>query len=135
MSGSIGTALKTLHEAGVKIALDDFGTGFASLTHLIRFPVASLKIDRSFIMDLPSTGTAAAITVAIIELAHKIGIEVVAEGIEREEQRRLLAASRCDLGQGYLFAKPMHASRVPFFIKHWSARRASSGPAALPRAV
>lgn len=133
-SGAIGIALKTLHEAGVQIALDDFGTGFASLTHLIRFPVAFVKIDRSFIMNLQSAGTATAITIAMIELAHKIGIRVVAEGIERDEQRSLLAAQRCDFGQGYLFAKPMHASRVPYFVKHWRDRGRPAGRAVLPLA-
>lgn len=127
-SDAIETALKTLHEAGVRIALDDFGTGFASLTHLIRFPVAFVKIDRSFVMDLQAAGTARAITIAMIELAHKIGIKVVAEGIEREEQRRLLALAACDLGQGYMFAKTMHASRVPFFVKHWMESRRPPAP-------
>ncbi len=119
-SGAIGCALQTLHEAGIRIALDDFGTGFASLTHLIRFPVAFVKIDRSFVMNLQSAGSAAAITLAVIDLAHKIGIKVVAEGIELEDQRRLLAGQSCDVGQGYLFAKPMHASRVPFFLRQWA---------------
>lgn len=118
-SGAIGAALESLHEAGIRIALDDFGTGFASLTHLIRFPVAIVKIDRSFVMNLHSAGSATAVTLAVIDLAHKIGIKVVAEGIELEEQRRLLACQSCDFGQGYLFAKPMHASRVPFFLRQW----------------
>ncbi len=119
-AGTIGTALRALHEAGVQSSLDDFGTGYASLTHLTRFPVAWVKIDRSFIMNMQQDAAAAAIVTAVIDLAHSIGLRVVAEGIETPDQLRMLAGRGCDLGQGYLAAKPMAASRVPFFLRGWN---------------
>ncbi|MCK6550567.1 EAL domain-containing protein [Myxococcota bacterium] len=96
-------ALKAL---GVRIAIDDFGTGYSSLAYLHRFPVDTLKIDKSFVERLGSSRHGDAIVGAIIGLAHKLGIEVVAEGVETDEQRRLLEHERCDLLQGYLLGRP-----------------------------
>jgi diguanylate cyclase (GGDEF)-like protein/PAS domain S-box-containing protein len=99
--------LRSFKTMGVRIAIDDFGTGYSSLSYLQRFPVDVLKIDRSFVMDLPASAGSAAIVSAIVTLAHGLGLEVVAEGVETTEQKDFLAAHDCDEGQGYLFGKPM----------------------------
>ena len=99
--------LKAFKTMGVRIAIDDFGTGYSSLGYLQRFPVDVLKIDRSFVMDLPASGGNVAIVDAIIALAHGLGLEVVAEGVETPEQRTFLHAHGCDEGQGYHFGRPM----------------------------
>lgn len=94
-------------DAGIQIALDDFGTGYSALSYLKKFDIDYLKIDRSFVRDIVSDPSDQAIAEAVILMAHKLGMKVVAEGIETVEQRDLLAAAACDYGQGYLFAKPM----------------------------
>lgn len=100
-------ALDLLHEAGVTVALDDFGTGYASLIHLKHLPFDVLKIDRSFTLGLfEDDGQSEAIIRAIIGLGQGLGKQVVAEGVETEDQRRKLAEMGCKLGQGYLFARP-----------------------------
>jgi diguanylate cyclase (GGDEF)-like protein/PAS domain S-box-containing protein len=101
--------LKRFNEGGLAIALDDFGTGYSSLAYLKQFKIDFLKIDRAFIRGLADEASDLAICEAIIAMAHRLGIKVVAEGIETDAQRMLLAASRCDFGQGYLFARPMPA--------------------------
>jgi EAL domain-containing protein (putative c-di-GMP-specific phosphodiesterase class I) len=107
VSNQIGRSLEDLHRLGVQIALDDFGTGHASLSHLKRFPVDCLKIDQSFVREI-QTGTEDAIIVrAIINLAHNLGMRVVAEGIETRDQFELLRDQACDVAQGYLLGKPL----------------------------
>jgi EAL domain-containing protein (putative c-di-GMP-specific phosphodiesterase class I) len=101
--------LKQFNEGGLEIALDDFGTGYSSLAYLKQFRIDFLKIDRAFVRGLGDETSDLAICEAIIAMAHRLGIQVVAEGIETDAQRMLLAASRCDFGQGYLFARPMPA--------------------------
>ena len=123
-TGTIEAVLQALHQAGIKIALDDFGTGYASLTHLTRFPVSWVKIDRSFTSNLEADASAAAIVEAIIGLAHRIKLNVIAEGVETRAQLDFLRDSGCDLGQGFLLAKPMSGPRVPYFLKTWGARSA-----------
>ena len=113
--------LRCLHEAGMRIALDDFGTGYASLTHLKQFPIGVLKIDRSFIRNIESSGADASIVTAVIEMARGLDIEVVAEGIERPFQYDFLRRAGCDGGQGYLFAKPMAGGDVPHFVESRNA--------------
>jgi diguanylate cyclase (GGDEF)-like protein len=98
-----------LTEKGVKLALDDFGTGFASLTHLKRFPIEIIKIDRSFVRDLQVDPEDGAIVDALIGLGRALGIQVVAEGIETKAQRDFLAALGCSIGQGYLFGAAIPA--------------------------
>jgi diguanylate cyclase (GGDEF)-like protein len=112
----VATTLQRLHDNGVKISLDDFGTGYASLTHLKRFPVDELKIDRSFVSDLEKDADDAAIVTAVVSLATSLELKVVAEGVETAGQVEMLKAAGCHYGQGYLFAKPMAASRVPWFL-------------------
>ena len=99
--------LTRLRELGVGVALDDFGTGQSSLEHVRQLPADSLKIDRSFISDLPANRQNEAIAASLVGLAHSLGWTVVAEGIETEAQRDLLCALGCDTAQGFLFSKPV----------------------------
>ncbi|URI11750.1 bifunctional diguanylate cyclase/phosphodiesterase [Aquincola tertiaricarbonis] len=101
-----------LAAAGVPLSIDDFGTGYSSLGYLRRLPVSELKIDRSFVLDLATSGDACAIVDAVIRMAHALGLTVVAEGVETEAQRRLLNRLGCDQLQGYLYAKPMSARLI-----------------------
>ncbi len=100
-------SLRSIRALGVRIAIDDFGTGFSSLSYLARLPVNTLKIDRSFIIDMTVSPEALALVSTIISLAHSLRLDVVAEGVETEEQSRLLRVLDCDEMQGYLFGKPM----------------------------
>ncbi|MFN6582164.1 MAG: EAL domain-containing protein [Aulosira sp. ZfuVER01] len=101
--------LSELYALGVSISIDDFGTGYCSLSYLKNFPIHGLKIDKSFIRDLSNDQYDAAITTAIIALAHGLKLAVVAEGVETEEQRNLLQVLDCELMQGYLFSRPLSA--------------------------
>jgi diguanylate cyclase (GGDEF)-like protein/PAS domain S-box-containing protein len=101
------TQLTNLKDLGVRIAIDDFGTGYSSLSYLQRFPLDRLKIDRSFVRDLIHDSTDASIVSAIIAMAHELRLEVVAEGVETQEQYDYLHAEGCDFVQGYLIARPM----------------------------
>ncbi len=105
-------ALELLNWAGVRIALDDFGTGYSSLTHLRDFPVDVVKIDRSFVDKMPSDPETAAIVSAVIGLARSLKIEVVAEGVETDQQKHSLVEKGCALGQGYLFGRAVPADEV-----------------------
>ena len=98
--------LASLRELGVQVLLDDFGTGYSSLSYLRQFPVDVLKIDRSFIAELGERPEASAIVEAIVGMGHALGLEVLAEGIETEHQALEVARLGCDLGQGFLFARP-----------------------------
>ena len=99
--------IRTLKEMGLKIAIDDFGTGYSSLAYLRRFPIDTLKIDRSFILDTPADSGAVAITQAIIAMAHNLGLDVTAEGVETAEQFEFLLQHGCDQMQGYYFSPPL----------------------------
>jgi EAL domain-containing protein (putative c-di-GMP-specific phosphodiesterase class I) len=102
--------LDALRSLGCHLAIDDFGTGYSSLSYLERFPIDILKIDRSFVSDGPTGGSA--IARAIVDLGRTLNLEVVAEGIEQPEQARWLAEIGCRYGQGYLFARPVGAAAV-----------------------
>jgi diguanylate cyclase (GGDEF)-like protein/PAS domain S-box-containing protein len=117
--GNVGAILQDLHDGGIRIALDDFGTGFASLTHLKQFPIDDIKIDQSFVRNLGSDEDDAAIVSAVIALGQSLGLGVIAEGVETLEQAELLRARGCPQAQGYLFAKPMMASRVAHFLRSY----------------
>ncbi len=106
---SVTTTFRQLREMGVKLAIDDFGTGYSSLSYLKRFPVDYVKIDQTFIRDLSQQGEDAAITRAIIAMAHSLELKVVAEGVEHAEQLSFLRAHQCDEIQGFLISPPLAA--------------------------
>ena len=99
--------LNGIRDAGIQIALDDFGTGYSSLSYIHRFPLSKIKIDRAFVKDLPASMDSIAIINAVIALAHGFELDIVAEGLETEEQLDVLRMAGCQVGQGYLFGKPM----------------------------
>ena len=101
--------LRNLKALGVSIAIDDFGTGYSSLSYLKRFPIDSLKIDRSFVTGLPGDQDDATIAQAVITMAHALRLKVVAEGVENCGQLQFLAANACDEMQGYHFSRPLPA--------------------------
>ncbi|SDE71588.1 PAS domain S-box-containing protein/diguanylate cyclase (GGDEF) domain-containing protein [Sphingomonas carotinifaciens] len=109
---AVGTMLEAFHAGGIRIALDDFGTGYASLTHLKDFPVDVIKIDRSFVGNLCAGSGDAAIVDAIVGLGRRLGMEVVAEGVETQAQADYLRAQHCPSAQGFLFGMPMTAAAV-----------------------
>ena len=104
--------LEALRALGVRLALDDFGTGYSSLNYLQKFPFDRLKIDRSFVASLGVSGNTGAIIQSIVTLGHALGMKVLAEGVERDEQRVLLRLAGCDEMQGYLFARPGPAAEI-----------------------
>src|SRR5579864_8609958 len=104
--------LEALRALGVSIALDDFGTGYSSLSYLQKFPFSQIKIDRAFVGSLGATGHAGAIIQSIVALGHALGMRVLAEGVETDEQRVLLRLAGCDEMQGFLFAKPQPAAAI-----------------------
>ena len=101
-----------LHARGVRLAIDDFGTGYSSLSRLKHMPVHTLKIDRSFVMDIPDDQDAGNMVTAIIQLAHSLGMSPLAEGIETADQWRFLVEKGCLLGQGFYFSRPVPASQI-----------------------
>nr|HNH89951.1 EAL domain-containing protein [Thiobacillaceae bacterium] len=105
--GDTLSILDALSLAGARLAIDDFGTGYSSLGYLTRFPIHVLKIDRSFIHDLPGNAGNLNITRAIIAMARGLELVAVAEGVETEAQADLLRRENCDILQGYLYGKPM----------------------------
>ena len=109
-----GTArrLGELREVGVRLAIDDFGTGYSSLSYLRRFPIDILKMDKTFVQGVGTTASDDALARAIIDLTHTLGLVVVAEGIERAEQRDQLRRLNCNLGQGFFFTRPLDATEI-----------------------
>ena len=121
-------AVEELHYAGVKITLDDYGTGFSSLAYLKQMPVDKLKIDSSFVMDMFENEDSAMIVRSTIDLAHNLGLKVVAEGVATQEVWDLLAVFNCDIAQGYLVAQPMSADDIEaWLVTHYPHRAGSSG--------
>ena len=108
--------LRELKTLGVQIAIDDFGTGYSSLSYLKRFPLDSLKIDRSFVIGVPDDNDSAAIAETVVAMGRKLGLNVVAEGVETSDQCRFLRSCGCKLLQGYFFAKPLTADNLRDFI-------------------
>jgi diguanylate cyclase (GGDEF)-like protein/PAS domain S-box-containing protein len=118
-----GGLLGDLARLGVRLAIDDFGTGYSSLAYLRRFPVHTLKVDRSFVSGLGLDADSRAVVAAIIELAHALGLEVVAEGVEEEVQLRALVDLGCDRAQGFLFAHPAPPEALAELLSRRSCRR------------
>ena len=109
--------LNELKLLGVTLALDDFGTGYSSLNYLKRFPIDIVKIDRGFVVDMEYDGASQAIVFAVIELAHTLGLTVVAEGVETAAQHAQLASLGCDSCQGYYFSHPMPAADLDTLMR------------------
>lgn len=109
--------LRQFHAAGMQIAIDDFGTGYASLAYLKKFAIDLIKIDRVFVRNLGTDPKDSILVEAIIAMAHKLGMQVVAEGVENTQQRDLLHMAGCDYGQGYLFARPMPQQDMAAFLR------------------
>ncbi|KAF5308601.1 hypothetical protein FQR65_LT18046 [Abscondita terminalis] len=107
---------RALHDHGVLLSMDDFGTGYSSLAALHSLPISMLKLDKSFIKDLAADAPARALTAAVLHIGESLGLEVVAEGVETEEQHSLLVALGCPLVQGYLFARPMPATALQAWL-------------------
>lgn len=103
--------MQRLRERGIHLALDDFGTGYSSLAYLKRFPINTLKIDKAFIDDIATSAEDRHMTQAIITIAHNLGLKVVAEGVEHENQLSILRRYKCEMLQGYLYSKPLNAVR------------------------
>jgi EAL domain-containing protein (putative c-di-GMP-specific phosphodiesterase class I) len=99
--------MSALKAHGIGLSLDDFGTGFSSLSYLRQLPLDQLKIDQSFVADMLRSSGAAAIAQTVITLGHSLGLDVIAEGVETDEQRQFLAGLGCDAYQGYLFSRPL----------------------------
>ena len=119
IEGSIKT-LTRLQSMGISIAMDDFGTGYSSLGYLKQLPIEVLKIDRSFISTIPNPDDNDAIVKAIFSMASALGLEVVAEGIENQQQLEFLVANDCQVGQGYYFSQPLPVKQ----FKHWLTAQA-----------
>ncbi|MBK8958343.1 MAG: EAL domain-containing protein [Proteobacteria bacterium] len=109
-------ALKAMRESGVGVALDDFGTGYSSLSYLRRFPIDTLKIDRSFILEIDQNEEDAEIVAAIVAMAHTLGLRVVVEGVESDSQLEVIVAKDCDVVQGYVYSRALPAADVPALL-------------------
>ncbi len=99
--------VQRLHKLGIRLAIDDFGTGYSSLNYLKKFPISTVKVDRTFVADIPESSDDMEITAAVIAMAHRLRMQVVAEGVETREQLEFLAEQRCDYAQGYLFSRAL----------------------------
>lgn len=116
--------LAALKDLGVRLAIDDFGTGYSSLAHLRRFPLDKLKIDQSFVRDIPCDSAAVEITSTIIAMARNLQLRVLAEGVETQEQLDFLTRQHCDSFQGYLFSRPLPADELQEWLRSTSGRHA-----------
>ena len=121
--------LDALRALGVSLALDDFGTGYSSLSYLQKFPFSQIKIDRAFVASLGTAGNAGAIIQSIVTLGHALGMKVLAEGVETDEQRVLLRLAGCDEMQGFLFAKPRPADAIDKVAARAAVGRPAAGQA------
>ncbi len=115
-SPAVNTYIDEISKCGVRLSVDDFGTGFSALSYLKNFPVSTVKIDRSFIMDLPGDKENEVLVQAIIAMAHGLRLEVIAEGVETEEQWEFLRRHKCNFAQGYYFGKPMPKAEFEDFL-------------------
>jgi EAL domain-containing protein (putative c-di-GMP-specific phosphodiesterase class I) len=111
--------LSHLKSLGIRIALDDFGTGFSSMSYLEKLPVDTLKIDRAFIATIDAAGRGGVIAKLVLDMARALNMNVVAEGIERPEHLSFLRDQACDVGQGFLFSKPLLPDVLAQFLSNW----------------
>jgi diguanylate cyclase (GGDEF)-like protein/PAS domain S-box-containing protein len=119
--GEVSAKLQRLSALGIRVSVDDFGTGYSSLGHLKELPIDKMKIDRSFVRDLPDNRGSAAITRAIVQMARSLGITAIAEGVETETQRAFLAGNGCDELQGELISKPLPKDEFEAWVAAWRA--------------
>ena len=105
-------------ERGMSVSMDDFGTGYSSLSFMAKLPLDNLKVDRSFVMHLPEDRDAATLVRTIVTMAQQLGLAVIAEGIETASQEAFLSALGCEMGQGYLFGKPMEPSDFEDLVRN-----------------
>ena len=137
----VAKSIEALRKMGVLVALDDFGTGFASLTHLLSFPVDVIKVDKSFVDRLAIDKSSAVIVGSLIEIAAKLGMKVVAEGVETNEQAEALLRLGCQLGQGYFYSRPQNAADVTTLLRSFAQQissvthKGAGAPPARSRAV
>lgn len=117
VSENVSTQLYEYRDAGIQVAIDDFGTGYSSLAYLQKFHIDYLKIDKSFVSGLPANQGDRAIAESIVAMAHKLGLKVIAEGVETREQLEVLKEAGCDYGQGYYFSGPLQASDFELFLQ------------------
>jgi diguanylate cyclase (GGDEF)-like protein len=126
-------AFEALRKVGVRISVDDFGTGYSSLTYLKRFPVSELKLDRSFVSDLPHDTGDQALAAAVIRVGQSLGLTVVAEGVENDAQLTFLRAQGCNVGQGFFFSEPFGADELPKWLDRLAASRSSAASSPMER--
>jgi len=144
MMRNVARAIKVLDEIqsrGIRIAIDDFGTGYSSMSLMKQFPIDTIKIDRSFVRDLPDDTEDRAIAQAIINMGHALGMTIVAEGVETVEQETFLRAHGCDEMQGFLFSRPLPSDQMADLLRpapqmvgrrrRWWRRRCNRWPAAI----
>jgi EAL domain-containing protein (putative c-di-GMP-specific phosphodiesterase class I) len=118
---NVNETISTLNDfkgMGIRVSVDDFGTGYSSLNYLKRFPLDSLKVDRTFVKDIPDNEDDVTITSAIITLAQSLGLGVIAEGVETESQLEFLERSGCEMAQGYYFSRPLPAEQLMPMLRH-----------------
>jgi len=120
--------LECLRSLGVRVAIDDFGTGFSSLSYLTRFPLDTIKIDRSFVAEATRRKHAATVVGFVVAMAHELELQVVAEGVESEDQERLLVSHNCDLSQGFLHSPPLTAPECERWMRQRISRPLTSIP-------
>ena len=116
-TASTERTMSQLHELGVKLSIDDFGTGYSSLSYLLRFPVDTLKVDRSFVSRMDSNDRTSTVVRTVVALARSLGIQVVGEGVETTSQFEHLKLAECDSAQGFFFSKPLPADAIPAFVR------------------
>src|SRR5208282_3776105 len=121
--------MKQLQGLGIQLSIDDFGTGYSSLSALKTFPVARLKIDKSFIRDLADSQSDRAVAAAVISLGQKLNLKVIAEGVETDAQMEFLRANHCDEMQGYHFSRPVAPQEIEGMLR--AARDAGGGALAI----
>ena len=108
-----------LQSLGIRLSVDDFGTGYSSLTHLRQLPIDEIKVDKSFVMGMTTSDADDAIVRTVIDLAHNLGKQVCAEGVENQDTWWLLDELGCDLAQGYFIGRPMSGEDFPAFVREW----------------